>query len=47
MEQFDDGAMSILSSEQRDQLKKLRGKPIDFSGEKNTGGGAARPRFPQ
>jgi len=45
MEQFDDGAMSILTSEQLEQFKKLRGKPIDFSGERNTGGGGQRPRF--
>jgi Spy/CpxP family protein refolding chaperone len=31
---FDDVAMSILTSEQRDQFKKLRGKLIDFSHEK-------------
>jgi Spy/CpxP family protein refolding chaperone len=45
MEQFDDRAMSILTPEQLDEFKKLRGKPIDFSGEKNTGGGGVPPRF--
>jgi hypothetical protein len=35
MKEFDDTAMSKLTSEQLDQFKKLRGKPIDLSGEKS------------
>ena len=34
MKEFDDTAMSILTAEQLDQFKKIRGKPIDLSGER-------------
>jgi hypothetical protein len=34
MKEFDDTAMSILTAEQLDQFKKMRGKPIDLSGER-------------
>ena len=33
-EEFDKAAMSILTAEQRDQFKKMRGKAIDLSGER-------------
>jgi hypothetical protein len=35
---FDDTATRILTAKQLDQLKKMRGKPIDLSGENELGG---------